>query len=395
MVVRSKPKMIAPPKKATVEDPVAGIVSAIRSVIGEDGALVLGDDRMACKIKGVLPFGCLGIDRSIGRGGVPLGRLTILHGGEGSGKTTAALQLVVQCQKRGGVAVYIDKEYKLDPDWATALGVDTTRLVLSQPKHLEATLRLVRGVIAYAAKVREERHESYPILIILDSINACVSKAVYESDEEDIHVAPEARVWSKQLPRLIEDASKESIALVFISQIRKKLNVMFGDDAVLAGGEAPKFYASCIGMFRRVGKVKNDKGATVANKVEVEWKKNQIAPPFRKHIFYVRFPPSGAGFDVERSLLDVAESLGVVRKKGAALVFGDVALGIGYDAARTRLAKKPELAEKIQSKIDEVTASGLTVVDDGTDDDVEDEEDPPPKPKTKVKTKARAKSDEE
>lgn len=348
--------------KAPPRDNVAGVLAAIRKEVGEDGAMVLSDDRLSFRIRGVVPFGCVGIDRSIGRGGAPLGRLTILHGGEGSGKTTAALSLCAQAQAQGGMAVYIDKEFKLDADWAASLGVERDKLIMANSRTLEGVIGLMKRVVAWASKARQERGESYPIVIVLDSINACTSKAVLEGDEDAAHVAPEARVWSRHLSALIEAAARENVALVFISQIRKKIGITFGDDQNLAGGEAPKFYASCIGFFRRVGKIKD--GDVKANRVEVEWKKNQIAPPFRKAHFLIRFPPAGAGFDNERSLIEVAESLEIVTKKGNALKFDGKSLGIGYEAARQKLIRRPELTAKILEKIAEFDKAGAPVVEE-------------------------------
>lgn len=363
----TKPTTKAKSKEVVLTgDPVRDVLESIRAEIGKDGAMCLGDDKMAFKLRGVVSTGCMSVDRSIGRGGIPLARLTIFHGGEGSGKTTAALHVCANAQKAGGVAVYIDKEYKLDPDWAKAIGVNTKKLIVSQPKHLEATLKLMRGVINFASKVRTKEKKNYPIVVVLDSINACKSKAVYEADEEDNHVAPEARVWSKLLPGVIEAASRENVCLIFISQVRKKINVMFGDDAMIAGGEAPKFFASCIGFFKRIGSVKKD-GVRSANQVEVEWKKNQIAPPFRKSKFYILFPPYGAGFDFERSVIDAAEELHLIKKKGRMLKYRGKALGEGYDEARETLLADPALTETIASHVravDQAKRDGKELVED-------------------------------
>lgn len=313
--------MSKPSKKTdSIDDDVAGILESVRSS-GDEGAQILGSAAMALKIRGVISTQAPSLDAAIGRGGVPLGRLSILHGPEGGGKTTLALHLVAETQRLGGIALYQDMEYKLDPDYAASIGVKTKRLIISQPSTLEAIVATQLNVIAAAAKRREKTGVRTPILIVCDSINACIPKAILENDTDEFAPAAAARKWSEQIPKLIAKASKEDVALVYISQVRKKFNVMFGDADVIAGGEAPKFYASLILKIYRTGKIK-DAGEAVANKTEVDVKKNQIAPPFKKAQLECRY---GVGFDRGQSLMTalLEETSGPYKRVGTNINCGD------------------------------------------------------------------------
>jgi recombination protein RecA len=323
------------------------VLAGIRAEIGDDGAQLLGSDELKTKVRGVISTCCMTLDAAIGRGGVPLSRLTILHGGEGSGKTTVALHLVAAAQHRGGVAVYIDKEYKLDPDYAAAIGVDTNRLIISQPRELEQVLRAIKKAISIAAAARKRTGKRVPILVILDSINAATAKVRLEGDEGDSHIAPEARLWSGHLPAIVEECSKEDVALVLVSQVRSKIGVLFGSNEDMAGGNAPRFYASLIIYIKRVGTHKRD-GEKKANIIEAECRKNQIGPPFKKAKFLLEY---GKGIDWEHSLIMQAEMTGDVQAKGSFLYFDDKKIGQGRDAASDNLRKNKDLATEIEKAV--------------------------------------------
>lgn len=330
-------------------DVATQVLQGILEEMEDDSAQLLGSDANMLKIRGVISTQNVAIDKSIGRGGVPLGRLTILHGGEGSGKTTLALQIVAEVQRMGGVAVYCDKEYKLDPEYAAKLGVDTKRLIISQPSYLERAFQTWKAVISKAAEIRQKQGKRIPILIVLDSMNACITKMEYEGDEEDQHYAPAARIFSTQLPKLIPEVNKEDVALLFISQVRKKIGVMFGDDEDVAGGNAPKFYASLIMHIKRVGTERDEKTKQKeANKLVVECKKNQIAPPFRKAEVIINY---GSGFDGDRSLIDVACDLKIMEKAGAYYKYKGESLGQGMKATKKALRKNPSLRAEIEKKV--------------------------------------------
>ena len=301
------------------ESLISDIIAGIRTDVGDEYAQLLGSELNLLKIRGVISTGVPGIDAAIGRGGFPLGRLSILHGGEGSGKTTIALQLCAMCQKSGGAAVYIDKEYKLDPDYARALGVNIDELGLSQPDTLEQVVETIKSTAGTVKKHRIAGRE-VPTIIIVDSLNASQALETIKSETGKRQFPNEARIWSKELPEAVKLCSKESICLIFISQIRRKINVLYGDDTTTAGGEAPKFHASVIAFLKQIkkGVKEGDNNKKVASLVEVEFKKNQIAPPFGKAQFLLRF---GKGVDYYDSLLRVAIEQGWVKHSGKKFTF--------------------------------------------------------------------------
>jgi recombination protein RecA len=328
---------------------IAGTVSDLSSITGEGATQLLGSDGLAIKIKSVISTQCETLDRAIGRGGIPTGRLTIIHGAEGSGKTTTCLHLVSEVQKRGGLAIYIDKEYKLDPDYAKDIGVDTSRLVLCQPLYLEQAMAVMEAAIMKVKKHRKETKKVVPVLIVLDSMNACITKAQLEGGWEDHHMAPQARVFSSALPKIIPMISEESVALVWISQVRQNVAIKYGDPTTLSGGKAPKFYASLILEVKSKGKIEKD-GNVIGNHSEVYVRKNQIAPPFKTASFDIRY---GLGIDYESSLIECAIEKGLVTNKGAWYYFGDLALGQGKVNVCNALREDSSLAEKIKGALDE------------------------------------------
>jgi recombination protein RecA len=337
------------PVSSSSGDDMKFLLEGMQEAIGEENAMLLGSDEVALKIRGVISTRIPALDVAIGRGGVPLGRVTILHGGEGSGKTTLCLQLVAEVQSRGGWAIYFDNEHKLDPDYAEALGVDKNRLLISQPSTLE---QFFDGTFKLVEKIKERREATgkrKPVLIVLDSINAAIAKAVLDAEAGDHHIAPEARIWSRQLPKLVKVLSHEDIALVLISQVRKKIGVMFGDPDDIGGGQAPRFYASLIMKVIRVGNEKEE-GVKIANKIEVDCRKNQIAPPFKKAAFIIKY---GKGADAARSLLKECERLGLVTKAGTWYSMDGERIGMGEIAATKFLRKHPEIRAELNKKFRE------------------------------------------
>jgi len=351
-VVKPANKQKKTKKAKTKETPAAPpldyashVLEGLLEDCGQDSAQLLGSDGLAIKIRGVISTQSATIDAATGRGGIPRSRLTIIHGPEASGKTTLALHLVAETQRLGGVAVYVDKEYKLDPEYASAVGVDTSKLILSQPPYLEKAFEFFDKVIDRARDMRLKGIKA-PILIILDSMNAAIGKAQFEGGWDQNHMAVNARVYSQCLPKLIPRIHTEDIALVWISQVRKKMNVQFGDDNDIAGGQAPRFYASMIMNVKRIGKIGND-GEKTGSKTLVECKKNQIAPPFKKAECEIIW---GEGFNQTGSLLDQAVRDGFVKQKGAFYRYKDNVIGQGRDAAIKNIS--PELAARLIKKIE-------------------------------------------
>jgi len=327
-------------KLSDADDLISGILGEIG---GEGGAQLLGSEGLAIKIRGVISTQVPAVDAAIGRGGIPLARLTIMHGAEGSGKTTLALHCVAECQRQNGIAIYADKEYKLDPDYASNIGVDTSRLIITQPPHLEKVFSTMHDVVKKAAQHREKTGVRVPILFVLDSMNAAITKAQLEGEWTDKHMAPQARVFSELLPKIIPEISKEDIALLFISQVRSKMNIKYGDPDDIAGGKAARFYASLILKVVRIGDTKSD-GEKIANNVRVECVKNQISPPFKKADCKVVY---GVGFDKEDSLIWLAEKHGIVQKNGSYFKHGGENIGQGMAASALKLREDKSWYEDI------------------------------------------------
>ncbi len=339
-----KSKLIKPP------DNVKGILEGIIEAIGDDGsAQILGSDGLSIKLKGIISTQSATINAAIGRGGIPRGRLTIIHGPEGCGKTTLALHLAAETQRLGGVVIYIDKEYKLDPDYASRLGVDIGHMIISQPSYLEKAYKTFNAIIDWAVKIREEQNKRIPILIVLDSMNAAITKEEFDGDWEDRHYAPQAGVHSRLLPKLMPKISKEDIAMVWISQIRQKIGIQFGNPNDISGGKSPKFYSSLIvKMDRKKALIKD--GVKIGNEVEVQCTKNQIAPPFRKAMCNIIF---GIGIDKNGSILDQAVKDGIILQEGSWYSWRNEKLGHGRDASVKELLENEwmdalyeEIAEK-------------------------------------------------
>jgi len=311
----------------------------------------LSDAYFKNKIKGVISTQCATLDGAIGRGGVPMSRLSILHGLEGSGKTTVALHIVAETQRRGGVSVFFDKENKLDPDYAEKLNVDLSKLFISSPKTLEGVVRGIKAAINRAKSIREKTDKIIPISIIVDSLNACKAFETIETPTGKKRYPAEARIWSEELPDIIDLLSTEYVSLIFISQVRKKLNVVFGNDQEMAGGFAPRFYASLIIKIVKVGTEKDSDGNKNGSIIKAECVKNQIHKPFEKAPFSIFW---NRGIDYEYSLVLQLEKMGVVKKmkatknRKAGFVLNDqIVLGRTYTKSAKFLRKNLKVKEKM------------------------------------------------
>lgn len=346
-------------KKNTVSSP-SDIISDFISGMNEGkkdkevDVQLLSESSLNESIKGVLSTQSATLDYAIGRGGIPLSRITIFHGKESAGKTSLALHLVAEAQKRGGIGVYIDKERKLDPEYAIKLGVDPDRMILPKPKTvktLEGVVKYIRDTIKMAKRLREKYEKPVPIVMIVDSLNACKAFETLETPTGKKRYPAEARIWSEELPEIVEDLSTEHVALVFVSQVRKKMNVMFGNDEELAGGNAPRFYASLIIYIRKIGTEKDSNGEKTGSKIEIECRKNQIGPPFKKAQFTIYW---NKGIDYQHSLILQLASMGIIKKmpktktRKAGYVIGEkTVLGKTVIGAAETLRSKPKLEEKL------------------------------------------------
>jgi len=286
----------------------------------------------------VIPTGSLALDVALGIGGIPRGRITEIYGPESGGKTTLALHVIAQAQRRGGVAAFIDAEHALDPNYAQALGVDTDDLLISQPDTGEQALEIAELLVRSGAVD----------VIVVDSVAALVPAAEIEGEMGDAHVGLQARLMSQALRKLTAVLAKSNTAAIFINQLREKVGVMYGNPETTPGGRALKFYASIRLDVRRVGQPIKKKDTAIGNRVKVKVTKNKLAPPFKEVELELYF---GRGIDPMADLVTVAVDQGVIDKAGSWLSYGDLRLGQGKERAAEYLREHPELAEEIRAEV--------------------------------------------
>ena len=286
-----------------------------------------------------IPTGCLSLDLALGLGGIPKGRIIEVYGPESSGKTTVALHMVAEVQKRGGIAGFIDAEHALDPVYAKNIGVDIDNLYISQPDNGEQALEIAETMVRSGAVD----------IIIVDSVAALVPKAEIEGDMGDSHVGLQARLMSQALRKLTAVISKSNCTVIFINQLREKVGVMFGNPEVTTGGRALKFYSSIRLDVRRIETLKQG-GEMVGNRTRIRVVKNKIAPPFKEAEFDIMF---GEGISREGDILDLAANTGVVNKSGAWYAYEGDKIGQGRENAKQFLKQNPEICHEIEEKVRE------------------------------------------
>ncbi len=304
---------------------------------GEGAIMRLGDASATTAVE-VIPTGNLLIDRALGVGGFPRGRIVEIFGPESSGKTTLTLTAIAQAQKRGGLAGFVDVEHALDPQYARRLGVKLDDLLVSQPGSGEEALRICETLI---------RSNSLDVLV-LDSVAALVTRAELEGEIGDAVVGAQARLMSAALRKLTALISKARTCCIFTNQIREKIGVMFGNPETTPGGKALKFYSSVRVDIRRIGAIKSSDGTVTGNRTRVKIVKNKVAPPFTEAEFDIIYNEgiSGAG-----SLLDLAVEKGVLEKRGSWLSYKGEQLAQGRDAVKEILKSNTELYEKIATEV--------------------------------------------
>ena len=337
----------------------------IEKQFGKGSVMKLGDKGAHMQIE-TTPTGCLSLDMALGLGGVPKGRIIEVYGPESSGKTTVALHMVAEVQKRGGIAGFIDAEHALDPVYAKNIGVDIDNLYISQPDNGEQALEITETMVRSGAVD----------IIIVDSVAALVPKAEIEGDMGDSHVGLQARLMSQALRKLTAVTSKSNCTVIFINQLREKIGVMFGNPETTTGGRALKFYSSIRLDVRRVETLKQG-GEMVGNRTKIKVVKNKIAPPFKEAEFDIMF---GEGISREGDILDLAVNTGVVNKSGAWYAYNGDKIGQGRENAKTYLRQNAAVCQEIEERVRE----GF-----GLDSAVIPEEKPAGEPKEK-KAKAAA-----
>ena len=308
----------------------------IEKQFGKGSVMKLGDSSSHMQVEAV-PTGCLSLDIALGVGGVPKGRIVEIYGPESSGKTTVALHMVAEVQKRGGIAGFIDAEHALDPVYAKSIGVDIDNLYISQPDNGEQALEITETMVRSGAVD----------IVIVDSVAALVPKAEIEGDMGDSHVGLQARLMSQALRKLTAVISKSNCVVIFINQLREKVGVMFGNPETTTGGRALKFYASVRMDIRRIESLKQG-GEVVGNRVRVKVVKNKIAPPFKEAEFDIMF---GRGISKEGDVLDLAVKEDIVEKSGAWFAYGGAKIGQGRENAKIYLQDNPAVCEEIENKV--------------------------------------------
>ena len=313
-----------------------------------DGAIMrLGDEKIVDI--DVIPTGNILIDRALGVGGFPRGRVVEVFGPESSGKTTLTLTVIAQAQKRGGLAAFIDVEHALDPQYAKKLGVNLDDLLVSQPSSGEEALRICETLV---------RSNALDV-IVLDSVAALVTKAELEGEIGDTTVGAQARLMSAALRKLTSLISKARTCCIFTNQIREKIGVMFGNPETTPGGKALKFYASVRVDIRRIGAIKQTDGVVTGNRTRVKMVKNKVAPPFTEAEFDIMY---NEGISSTGALLDLALEKQIIEKRGSWLNYKGTQLAQGRDAAKEALKNDPKLYEEIEAavkaKLDEEKESG-------------------------------------
>ena len=314
-------------------------LTQIEKAYGKGSVMKLGDSGANMNIETV-PTGSLSLDIALGLGGVPKGRVIEVYGPESSGKTTVALHMVAEVQKRGGIAGFIDAEHALDPVYAKNIGVDIDNLYISQPDNGEQALEITETMVRSGAVD----------IVIVDSVAALVPKAEIDGDMGDSHVGLQARLMSQALRKLTAVISRTNCIVIFINQLREKVGVMFGNPETTTGGRAMKFYSSVRLDVRRTESLKQS-GEVIGNHVRVKVVKNKIAPPFKEAEFDIMF---GKGISREGDVLDLAADANIVEKSGSWYAYKGAKIGQGRENAKQYLAQNPLICEEIENQVREL-----------------------------------------
>ena len=308
----------------------------IRQRFGEGAIMKLSETGTPAKID-VISTGVPSIDMALGVGGIPRGRVIEIYGVESSGKTTLALHVIAEAQKKGGIGAFIDVEHAMDPDYAKRIGVDIKELLISQPDSGEQALQIVEALV----RSREVD------VIVVDSVAALTPKIEVAGEIGEFQIGLQARLMSSALRKLSSIVSKSNTTIIFVNQIRMKIGVLFGNPETTPGGLALKFYSSIRIELRRVAQIKHG-DQVIGSRLRAKIVKNKVAPPFRTTEFDIYY---NEGISYAADLVNVGIKEGVIKKSGSWLQYGDVKLGQGFDVARAKLKEDKVLAKKIREEI--------------------------------------------
>ena len=350
-------------------------LAQIEKQFGKGAVMKLGQDS-ALNVEAI-PTGSLSLDIALGIGGVPKGRIIEIYGPESSGKTTVALHIVAETQKRGGDALFIDVEHALDPVYARALGVDIDSLLVSQPDTGEQAMEIAETLV----------RSGTVDVVVVDSVAAMVTKAEIEGEMGDSHVGVQARLMSQALRKLTGAISKSNATVIFINQLREKIGVVYGNPETTPGGRALKFYSSVRLDVRRIEQLKSS-GEVIGNRTRIKVVKNKVAPPFKEAEFDIMY---GEGISRVGEILDLAVKLDIIHKSGAWFSYGEIRLGQGRDKVKDYLKENKDFAEDIAKQVmerkDELTGGAKTKKEASKEKSEEIVEETP---KTKSSAKAKA-----
>ncbi|MDO4942024.1 MAG: recombinase RecA [Lachnospiraceae bacterium] len=311
-------------------------ITKLEKDYGKGTVMKLGESGANMNIE-TIPTGSLSLDVALGLGGVPKGRIVEVYGPESSGKTTVALHMIAEVQKRGGIAGFIDAEHALDPVYAKNIGVDIDNLYISQPDNGEQALEITETMVRSGAMD----------IVVVDSVAALVPKAEIDGEMGDSHVGLHARLMSQALRKLTAAISKSNCVVIFINQLREKVGIMFGNPEVTTGGRALKFYSSIRMDVRRIETLKQG-GEMVGNRTRVRVVKNKVAPPFREAEFDIMY---GQGISKEGDLLDLAAKEDIINKSGSWYSYEGQKIGQGRENGKKFLKEHPEIMEEVDRKV--------------------------------------------
>ena len=314
-------------------------LAQIEKQYGKGSVMRLGADNANMEVEAI-PTGSISLDIALGIGGIPKGRVIEIYGPESSGKTTLALHMVAEVQKRGGIAGFIDAEHAMDPVYAEHIGVDIDNLYISQPDNGEQAMEITETMVRSGAID----------IVVVDSVAALVPKAEIDGDMGDSHMGLQARLMSQALRKLTGAISKTNCTVIFINQLREKIGVMFGNPETTTGGRALKFYASVRMDIRRTETLKAG-GEMIGNHVRVKVVKNKVAPPFKEAEFDIMF---GHGISHEGDLIDLAAEDGVIEKSGSWYAYMGEKIGQGRENAKNYLKNNPDICAEVEAKVRQI-----------------------------------------